>query len=36
MSGCYICQPDNPNADGEGCEACDRDYWAHVLREAGR
>lgn len=29
--GCYICQPDNPNAAEEGCEACDREYWAHVL-----
>jgi hypothetical protein len=22
--GCYICQPDNPNADAEGCSDCDR------------
>ncbi len=21
---CYICQPDDPNAAGEGCESCDR------------
>lgn len=29
--GCYICQPNNPDAAEEGCEKCDRDYWAHVL-----
>ena len=23
-AGCYICQPDNPNADPEGCAECDR------------
>lgn len=34
--GCYICQPNNPNADGEGCEDCDRDHWSTVLREAGK
>ena len=22
--GCYICQPDNPRADPEGCSDCDR------------
>lgn len=33
---CYICQPDNPNAAEEGCGACDQEYWARVLREAGK
>ena len=27
-NGCYICQPENPNADPEGCAACEREWWA--------
>jgi hypothetical protein len=32
--GCYICQPDNPDAAEEGCGSCDRDYWSFVARVA--
>lgn len=32
-SGCYICQPDNPDAADEGCGPCDADYWtAQIAR----
>lgn len=30
--GCYICQPENPNAAEEGCEDCDRGFWQWVTR----
>lgn len=26
VSGCYICQPDEPDASPEGCEACEQDW----------
>ena len=29
-AGCYICQPDNPHAAGEGCGRCGRDFAAAV------
>ena len=29
--GCYICQPDNPDASPEGCDACDREWQGGVL-----
>jgi hypothetical protein len=32
--GCYICQPDNPNADEEGCSACEVEFWRAALNLA--
>jgi hypothetical protein len=29
--GCYICQPDNPDAAEEGCGRCDADFLAHAI-----
>lgn len=26
---CYICDPDNPNADEEGCQACEQSFLAY-------
>lgn len=31
LNGCYICQPDNPNADEEGCAACDAAFFANPV-----
>lgn len=29
--GCYLCEPDDPTADGEACEACDREFWRNPV-----
>ena len=31
--GCFICEPDNPDADPEGCAQCDRDAALSALPE---
>lgn len=33
--GCYICQPNNPNAAEEGCKDCDREFWSSVVAKHG-
>lgn len=29
--GCYLCAPDDPDADEEACDACDRDFWENPV-----
>jgi hypothetical protein len=33
--GCYICQPDNPDADPEGCTPCEREAFGFPRRASG-
>lgn len=33
ISGCYICQPDNPDAAPEGCVACEMEFAEYARRQ---
>lgn len=31
-AGCYLCQPDNPEAAEDGCSRCESEFFAYVVR----
>lgn len=36
LTGCYICRPDDPDANPEGCEGCEQDWMEmamHMLED---